>query len=77
MAGGVCFQINVHTVSQTSPSPEISVIYNFPHEAEISSVSSAYSSSGPSNYSRSVQVAFGPLKIVHIVITQFFMSSEI
>ncbi|XP_006350280.1 AMSH-like ubiquitin thioesterase 2 isoform X2 [Solanum tuberosum] len=66
MAGGVCFQTNVHTVSQTSPSPGISLIHNFPHEAEISSVSSTDSSNGPSNYSRNVQAAFGPLNDVHI-----------
>ncbi|KAK4370997.1 hypothetical protein RND71_010472 [Anisodus tanguticus] len=60
MAGGVCCQTNVHTVSQTAPSPGISLIHILPHEAEISSVDS---SSGPSNYSRA---ASGPLKDVHV-----------
>ncbi|XP_060184350.1 AMSH-like ubiquitin thioesterase 2 isoform X5 [Lycium barbarum] len=66
MAGGVCCQTNVHTVSQTAPSPGISLIHTLPHEAEISSVSSTDSSSGPSNYSRNVQTKSGPLKDVHV-----------
>ncbi|XP_015165461.1 AMSH-like ubiquitin thioesterase 2 isoform X3 [Solanum tuberosum] len=77
MAGGVCFQTNVHTVSQTSPSPGISLIHNFPHEAEISSVSSTDSSNGPSNYSRNVQAAFGPLNDVHIKDDTFYTTSLI
>lgn len=77
MADGVYFKTRVHTVSQTSPSPGISLIHNFPHEAEISSVSITESSSGPSNYSRNVQVASEPLSDVHVVSTQLIMPSEI
>ncbi|XP_009789200.1 AMSH-like ubiquitin thioesterase 2 isoform X1 [Nicotiana tabacum] len=66
MAGGVCCQTNVHTVSQTAPSPGISLIHTLPDGAEISSVSTTDSSSGPSNYSRNVLAASGPLKDVHV-----------
>ncbi|XP_059308488.1 AMSH-like ubiquitin thioesterase 2 isoform X5 [Lycium ferocissimum] len=77
MAGGVCCQTNVHTVSQTAPSPGISLIHTLPHEAEISSVSSTDSSSGPSNYSRNVQTKSGPLKDVHVKDDIFYITSLI
>lgn len=67
MAASYFLQIGVHTVTQSSPSPTISCVYNAPHIAEVSRITSADSVHGHSSSSSDGSTASRVLKDVHIV----------
>ncbi|XP_058193186.1 AMSH-like ubiquitin thioesterase 2 isoform X7 [Rhododendron vialii] len=66
MAASYFSQIGVHTVTQSSPSPTISCVYNAPHIAEVSRITSADSVHGHSSSSSDGLTASRVLKDVHI-----------
>ncbi|KAE9454610.1 hypothetical protein C3L33_13487, partial [Rhododendron williamsianum] len=66
MAASYFLQIGVHTVTQSSPSPTISCVYNAPHIAEVSRITSADSVHGHSSSSSDGSTASRVLKDVHI-----------
>ncbi|KAF7124078.1 hypothetical protein RHSIM_Rhsim12G0046300 [Rhododendron simsii] len=66
MAASYFLQIGVHSVTQSSPSPTISCVYNAPHIAEVSRITSADSVQGHSSSSSDGLTASRVLKDVHI-----------
>lgn len=67
MAYVVCHQIDVKTVTQSSPSPVISLVHTLPYGAEPLLHSDSGSSASPSTSSGNEQKASKALKDVHLV----------